>query len=234
MVVKGSARSPLREGKLLEVGVHPFVVDISTGELGSDDFFDSETLVVNIPYKGVEEFRALVRRIEGSGISNVIFVSSTSVYGNKDGVISEKDDDCLMPCALLDIEVLFSSSSHFSTTVIRFGGLIGYSRNPAFFFKNNRLVKSPDSTVNLIHRDDCVNIISLIIKQKAWGATFNCCADSHPTKREFYTYAAEASGVQLPTFSVEGDMLNKVIGNDKVKKELGYEFIHSNLLDLKF
>jgi len=232
--VKGSTRSPERMTTLQESGVHPFILDLTKEEYGLDIFFDSKILIINIPFKGVSEFSALIEILEKTKVTHVIFVSSTSVYTTKQGEISEDDIDCLKSCALLEIENLFTSNKNFSTTIVRFGGLIGYSRNPALFFKNNRSVKKPESKVNMIHRDDCVNIIELIIKNKAWGEIYNCCADTHPTKREFYTYVAKISGLPIPIFSKDIDFSSKVIANKKLKKDLKYNFVYPNLLNLKY
>ena len=232
--VKGSTRSPERLTNLQENDVQPFLVDLAKSDFGLASFFDSDILIINIPFKGVSEYSALIEIIKNKKITHVIFISSTSVYTNKTGVITEADLGYLKPCALLEIENLLTSNENFRTTIIRFGGLIGYSRNPALFFKNNRSVKSPESTVNMIHRDDCVNIIELIIKNKVWGEIYNCCADTHPTKREFYSYVATMSGLPVPVFSNYNDFSNKEISNKKVKKDLNYHFVYPNLLNLKY
>lgn len=232
--VKGSTRSAERFGELLKSGINPFHLDLENSHFGEDTFFNSDILIINIPYKGIVEFATFIHKIEQSKISKVIFISSTSVYGNKDDEILEQDLDCLIPCPLLTIENLFTSNKHFTTTVLRFAGLIGYNRNPALFFKNNRQVKDPDSPVNMIHRDDCLNIISLIIEKNAWGEIYNCCADTHPTKRAFYTYAAIQSQLPKPYFSKLNNNGSKIISNRKVKSDLAYDFIHHDLLNLPF
>jgi len=230
--VKGSTRSSDRQRVLKEKGINAFIIDVANKNFGLDSFFDSDILIINIPFKGVSEFSCLIEKIEQSKVTHVIFISSTSVYGNKQGAISENDVDCLLPCALLQIEALFTSNTNFTTTIIRFGGLIGYSRNPALFFKNNRAVKKPESNVNMIHRDDCINIIYLVIKKKAWGEVYNCCADTHPTKRAFYTSAAKKSELPMPSFSEDDDNTHKIIANNKVKNDLQYDFVHHDLLNL--
>ena len=54
----------------------------------------------------------------------------------------------------------------FNTTVIRFGGLIGYDRMPGKFLTGKKDLPNGDAPVNLIHRDDCVQIIYQIIKNE--------------------------------------------------------------------
>ncbi len=135
---------------------------------------------------------------------------------------------------LFVIETLFKKSKKIKTTIVRFGGLIGYSRNPGHFFQNGKSLHNPDARVNLIHRDDCIEIIHQIIEQDIWSEVFNCCADTHPTKRQFYTHASKAIGLSAPTIVDSAITSFKIISNQKVKKILNYEFIHADLMKIKF
>ncbi|MFT5748934.1 MAG: NAD dependent epimerase/dehydratase family enzyme, partial [Ancylomarina sp.] len=92
--------------------------------------------------------------------------------------------------------------------------------------------KNADAPVNLIHRDDCIQIINEVINQDVWNEIFNCTADTHPSKKEFYTKAAERIGVPLPIFDEEEGSHSsfKLITNDKLKRRLNYEFIHPDLM----
>jgi nucleoside-diphosphate-sugar epimerase len=248
-VVKGSTRSVERNSLLADNKIQPFNIDLAANNVQADDFLNADILIVNIPFKEVHAFSTLVEQVAASSISKVIFISSTSVYGDKEGLVCEHDEN-LTSHPLLDIEALFTSNTHFSTTVLRFAGLIGPKRNPALFFKNNRSVKNPDYLVNMIHQQDCVNIISIIIKQQAWGEIYNGCAESHPSKRAFYTHTSTISGVPIPKFDSEIETeleseiksasatignescTGKVISNHKVKTELGYQFVYPDLLNL--
>jgi nucleoside-diphosphate-sugar epimerase len=232
--VKASTTSESRLSELSSLKVEPFIVDI--GQLLSNlrTFLQAKVLIINIPSKNIDGFSNLIKEIEKSDIENVLFVSSTSVYKNKNKTLFESDGEESTTNPLLTIENLFRNSSKIETTIVRFGGLIGYSRHPGKFFSKGRIVRNPDSNVNLIHRDDCIEIISLIIKQEVWGEVFNCCADTHPTKREFYTYAAKSIGVSAPEFVNSGAKSFKIISNQKVKQILNYEFLHPDLMKIKF
>jgi hypothetical protein len=135
---------------------------------------------------------------------------------------------------LVIIENMFRQSVQFQTTIVRFAGLIGGSRHPGRFFRGGKLVKNPDANVNLIHRDDCINILDRIVANGLWGETFNACADSHPSKREFYTQAAKMVGAPLPEFEDSGDHSFKIIDNRKLKRVLDYEFMHPDLMAIRF
>lgn len=252
--VKASTR---REGRLPEVasiGAAPFIVNISDGGStggsgGSDlpptqsrDFLSSPILIINIPSKDIEGFRRLVSEVEGgaegtdmedSRVKKVLFVSSTSVYEESNKTIREADGEETDGNPLIKIENLFKGSDRFETTVVRFGGLIGYTRNPGRFF-TGRVITEGESYVNMIHRDDCINIISAIIEKGVWSETFNCCADTHPTKREFYSHAARSAGEPAPEFADSEDSPFKIISNEKVKNLLNYDFVYPDLMKINF
>jgi len=78
--------------------------------------------------------------------------------------------------------------------------------------------------VNLIHLDDCVEIISKIIEHNVTGEIFNVVSDAHPLKRELYTKAASLMGVEAPKFSVYNTTFRKIVSNAKLKKRLNYKF----------
>jgi len=232
--IKASSRSKSRLHELRALKIEPSILDI--GALPDDlaGFLQSNILIINIPSKDIEGFFSLIKKIENSEIKKILFVSSTSVYTDQNKTIFESDSADAISNPLVTIENLFRENRHFKTTIVRFGGLIGYSRNPGKFFHKGNIVQNPDAYVNLIHRDDCIHIISRIVKQEAWGEIFNACADTHPTKREFYTQAAKNIGLSAPQFA-ESDMLSfKIISNQKVKQTLNYEFLHPDLMKIKF
>ncbi|MCF6226403.1 MAG: hypothetical protein L3J22_08920 [Xanthomonadales bacterium] len=232
MHVKASTTSKSRLQQLRSLRIEPYILDIGRLPEKHQDFLKANVLIINIPSKNIEGFCDLVSIIENSEIKKVLFVSSTSVYKNDNKTLYEADDKDLSPSPLLSIENLFRESTSFKTTIVRFAGLIGYNRNPGRFFDKGRLIGNPDAYVNLIHRDDCIEIISQIVAQKAWGETFNCCADTHPTKREYYTQAAKQIGAPVPAFENSAAKSFKIIRNQKVKRVLNYKFLHPDLLKI--
>jgi nucleoside-diphosphate-sugar epimerase len=232
--VRTSTRSENRLPVLASAHTLPFVLDIGELRANARDFLRSTVLIVNIPSKDIDGFERLVQEIERSAIERVLFVSSTSVYENTNTTITEADGAESIHHPLMLIENLFRDSDKFATTIVRFGGLIGYSRHPGRFFRGNKIVSNPDTGVNLIHRDDCVNIIEKIVASETWGEVFNCCADSHPTKREFYSQAARLLGVPAPIFAESDENACKIISNDKVKRVLDYSFLYPDLMAIRF
>lgn len=239
--VKGSTTSEAKVATLKAAGVEPFRIAIDEGIEGDiRSFLQSDTLVVNIPPKrreDVVEFHVgqislLIDALVDSPVKHVLFVSSTSVYPSLGREVVEADAadpdeaDSLAGRALMYVEQMLRSESGFSTTVVRFGGLIGPGRNPAEFMQRMTEITSPDQPVNLIHLDDCVRIIAEIIDKSAWGETFNACAPLHPTRSEFYAAAAESHGFDSLPEEASSDSRFKIVNSDKLTRKLAYKFLH--------
>jgi len=242
--IKASSRSTSRLNQIEHAGItaHHFDIENNDSDLG---FLQADILIINITSKNIAAFQELIKQIEESSIKQVLFISSTSVYQDSNNIeqpaISEDNSAALKPCDLLSIENLFRQNSHFESTIIRFSGLIGYQRHPGRFFRQInddglsicKPIKNPEALVNMIHRDDCLGIIAVVLNTNSWGEVFNACSSHHPTRREFYNAALQNLAAIKPSF-IEGEAaMGKTIENRKVKTVLGYSFKHDNLLDFE-
>ena len=232
--LKLSTTSADRLPVLAALPAEAFIVDIEKPLHDIDAFLHSDCLIVNITSKDIQGFERLAAKVETSGIGSVLFVSSTSVYPNNGELVSEAAGNELLDHPLVRIENRFRQGSGFRTTVVRFAGLIGGARHPGRFFRDGKTVKNPDARVNLIHRDDCIDILERIVVDGIWGETFNACADTHPRKREFYTRAAEMAGAPVPAFEDGEGASDKVVDNRKLKRVLGYAFRHPDPMAIRF
>ena len=164
-----------------------FLIEIGENSINGDvdQFLDqSQVLIINIPPKlrgnSTENFVSKIENIlpfiEKSGIKKVLFVSSTSVFSDENKVVTEEtipNPDSESGKQLLDCEKLLQENSHFETTILRFGGLIGEDRHPIYFLAGRTSIENPEAPVNLIHLEDCIGIILKIIHGNWWGETFN-------------------------------------------------------------
>lgn len=150
--------------------------------------------------------------------------------------MTEQSNDENADSVLLHIETLFRANPNFRTTILRLSGLVGYSRHPGNFFANGKLVQHADAPVNLIHQDDCIGIIDAIIEQDEWDQVFNGCADTHPTKRIFYSHARALLALPAPSFSAAdtNELEFKIVSNTKVKQQLNYQFIYPDVMTIPF
>jgi NAD dependent epimerase/dehydratase family enzyme len=105
-------------------------------------------------------------------------------------------------------------------------GLYGYDRQPGRFLAGKKELVNADGKVNLIHQDDCIQIINNVLEKQLWNEVYNCCSDEHPTRQEFYTKAALTLGMEPPEFLPKEKSVFKIISNQKLKAALNYEFIH--------
>ncbi|CAL2103218.1 NAD-dependent epimerase/dehydratase family protein [Tenacibaculum sp. 190130A14a] len=225
--IKGSTTKEEKIPLLKTSGIEAHIVDISSKETDFKDFLNVGTLVVAITSKDIDAFKNLVKEIEGSRVKNVLFISSTSVYPSLNREVFEEDANENSPLGM--IENIFKSSTKFVTTVIRFAGLLGYNRQPGNWF-SNRKIPHPNGFVNMIHRDDCIAIITQILKENVWNETFSACTNHHPTREEFYKYARLSIKKEPPVFDDSLELKYKIVNSNKLIQTLNYQFIHQNLL----
>jgi len=225
--IKGSTTKVENLSNLKQLGISPFIVNIET-DLFDTHFLDTDVLVIAITSKNTSAFKNLITLIKKSSVKKVVFVSSTSVYNNSDTTITEETET--NGGSLAQIEQLFINTTGFKTTILRFGGLFGYNRQPGNFFKNGKPITNPEGYINFIHRDDCISIIKNTIEQDVFGHVFNACTDSHPTRRDFYTHEFKKLNRITPVFDENSINEFKIINSDKLKTKIDYEFIYSDLM----
>jgi len=230
--IKGSTTSESKLQEFQEIGIRPYLLSLENLTDTISSFLNSEILIVALPSKNIEGFKNLIPYIEKSSVKKVIFISSTSVYGNSNEIVTEESETQSSPLAI--IESLFKNSTHFETTIIRFAGLFGYNRKPGNFFKDGRKIPNPEGFVNMIHQDDCIQLIEKVIKKNAWIQIFNGCADTHPTRRDFYTKCSLDIGFKKPDFEEAAEIQQKIISNKKSKEILDFEYQYGDLLKLNY
>lgn len=166
--------------------------------------------------------------IKQSAVKKIILVSSTSVYDDSQGNVTEKDEPKPQTIAgkqLRQVEELFINSEGLHTTVVRFGGLIGGSRNPAKYLAGRKDLADGNAPVNLIHRDDCINILVKILKQDVFGTVFNAVNPNHPKKADYYIEKAKELGLDPPTFAeADPNEVLKEVDSVNLKTVLDYTF----------
>lgn len=240
-LVNGSTTSENKLSILKDAGINPFLVALeseSVSETINDFLEESEILIIDIPPKlrantdssrklFVEKIETLIPFIEKSTIKKVLFVSSTSVYGDQNDLITEETNpnpETESGKQLLLVEAILQKNQNFETTILRFGGLIGEDRHPVKFLAGKENLENPDAPVNLIHQKDCIGIIEEIIFQSKWNEVFNAVAPFHPSREDYYTQKAKEQNLILPKFSTEKSNIKKIISSEKVQDILNYEF----------
>lgn len=240
--INGSTTSESKLSILENAGINPFLVTLESESISENvnSFLEkSEILIIDIPPKlrtanpdsdkmvFVEKIKNLIPFIEKSTVKKVLFVSSTSVYGDENDSVSEEtipNPDTESGKQLFLVEKILQENQKFQTTILRFGGLIGEDRHPVKVLAGRENLENPDAPVNLIHQKDCIAIIEGIIKLEKWNEVFNAVAPFHPTKEEYYTQKAIEMNLPQPKFSPEKSNIKKVILTEKVEGILDYKF----------
>jgi nucleoside-diphosphate-sugar epimerase len=248
--VKGSTTSVEKLFMLESAGINPFLLSLDSASIPDSvsSFLEgSETLILAIPPKlrgknkdysdannhsFVKKIANLFPFITKSSVKNVLFISSTAVYGDTTAIVddhTEPNPATESGKQLLTIEHLLLENSSFKTTILRFGGLIGKDRNPARFLAGKENLDNPDAAINLIHQDDCIGIILKIMGTNTWGETFNAVAPFHPSREVYYTQKALENNLVPPKFNHDKLSTGKTILSDKLEKRLNYSFTITQL-----
>lgn len=240
--INGSTTSENKLQLLKDAGINAYLVALeseSISESINDFLAESEILIIDIPPKlrgniehsdkkiFVEKIQTLIPFIEKSTVKKVLFVSSTSVYGDENGLVTEEtipNPETESGKQLLLAEAILQKNKNFETTILRFGGLMGEDRHPVKFLAGKENLENPDAPINLIHQNDCIRIIEEIINQSKWNDVFNAVAPFHPTREEYYTQKAKDQNLVLPKFSNEKSNIKKIISGEKVENSLNYHF----------
>jgi nucleoside-diphosphate-sugar epimerase len=238
--INGSSTSESKLTHLLECGINPYLIQLNDTKIEGDvsGFLKgSDTVIINIPpglrknpnKNHVKEIEHLVRHLEAQHIKKVLYISSTSVYkneahipniteGNLPNVTSNSGQQ------LIAIEQMLQNNPNFKTTILRFSGLLDSERHPGKSLSGRTELKNGDAPVNLIHKNDCIKIISKLIKNNIWNASFNASNSFHPSKKEYYTNYCKTNNLPLPHFNLKEKSRGKLIDASKLVQLLNYDF----------
>lgn len=224
--VHGTTTSESKIKVLRQANIIPYTIVVNThGIVGNiQNFLEGlDLMIINVPPKlrsnpkesYFEKMRQLHLEIKKSDVTRIIFVSSTSVYGDMDGLITE--DSPTHPntesgSQLLASENIFSNDKDLNTTIIRFGGLIGPGRHPVNHLSGKTHLSNGSDPINLIHLNDCIGIIKTVINGNYKHNVLNGVYPLHPTKEEYYTSEAIKKGLLPPIYTKKSSQIrNKTI-----------------------
>ena len=227
--VKGSTTSEAKLDSLAAAGIIPFYVEISDSGIKGDlkGFLEGlQCLILNIPpglRKGppgsyLNKLGYLLKELKEHAVPRLIYISSTSVYGNKQGQVTETDpalpeDD--KGSELLEAEKRLSDLADTQTQVIRLGGLIGGDRHPSKQLSGKEIPSGGNDAVNLIHRSDAILAIISVLEQPFEASLFNAVCPEHPRKRDYYASEAIKRGLEPPLYQdPPGALAGKVVDSD--------------------
>lgn len=160
-----------------------------------------------------------------------LFISSTSVYGPRDG--GWVDADTPIDPAQLDEdaqilrkteEMVLSAPTPVKGMVLRLSGIYGPERNRALSIRSGRIrpTGGPAYT-NRIHRDDAVRAIIRVLAEGTPGQTYLASDDVPATQKEFYGWLCPHMRLPVPPEPAAAEAAkalrdSKRCNSDKLKK----------------
>lgn len=200
-----------------------------------DAMMNVDALVITLPARrtgpGEDFYLQAVQEIVDTALSRhiprIIFTSSTSVYGNTEGTMKEnspRNPQTASGRVLKELEDWLHALPGTSVDILRLAGLVGPSRHPGRFFAGK---SAPDGQhgVNLVHLQDVIAAIELLLQAPKGGHIYNICAPTHPARSTFYPLMARQLGLAPPVFGEAKDgSKGKIVDGNRICHELGFEY----------
>lgn len=230
--VYGTTRSSSNFSELNEAGIKPVKLELPAKSLSEIRLPEVDSVLISIsPGRGEnrDEYPTVIGQLSqvlAERNVQVLMYSSTSAYGNATNEVKETD-------AVPDRNsknIMIAAEGELleyipEAVILRLCGLYGEDRHPAKYMAGRTDIADGDAPVNLVHREDVIQVTQKIISENIRGEIFNVCSDSHPSRSEIYTVIAERLGLKKPTF-VEGGADGKTVSSKKLKDRFSLKFLH--------
>ncbi len=172
----------------------------------------------------------------------LIYISSTGVYGDFDGAWIDEDSPANPlreggKACLAAEQILRDGRMAEQSCILRFAGIYGPQRIPAKALIQSQQWKKITSCgfMNLIHVDDGANIIQKVAEQAIVGDTFNVSDGNPPERKEYYQFIAEQLGLsEIPwgatatANEITRSRGDKRVSNQKLVGKIGDLFQYEN------
>lgn len=216
-----SVRSIEKQLQLQATGLEVKIVQIKEDTILDESLFfrNTDVLIVSLTPILLPNFEQVVQAIEQNHIKKVILFSSTGIYADCEGWVTETTDlhlEVPKVSHLKAIEDLFVLNPNFDCTVLRLGGLMGKDRHPVKFLAKKDFIDDANEPVNMISDIEIITIIEQLLTKELTNDIFNVVANDHRSKKEFYTDAALQRGLILPPFRDAKFFKNRVVSAEKI------------------
>ena len=169
---------------------------------------------------------ALIDAAVNAGVRHIVFISTTSVYGDSTNQFinetSATDPHTASAKAHVAIEnYLLAQRDQINVSIVRLAGLVGPDRHPARSLSGREL-DGGNKRVNLVHIHDVASALKKIIGSTPINGTIHLCSLSHPKRGVYYVDAAKAMNIEPPYFTdTESSPSGKAIDAHKSWELLG-------------
>ncbi len=227
--VIGTVSSKEKEKALSKAFFSVEKYDISNPQIINSEalnFKKADNFVITIPPSATESYsERLIELIDEllkiNPKSGLIFISSTSVYGNGNRDVTEKslvNPQSVNAQKLTRVEKFLLNNYEANAVILRLGGLVGSNRHPVTALSGRNFISKPQSVVNLVHVFDVCSLIVKLLARDTRRGIFNLCCEEHPTKKEYYSWAADRLKIAKPLFNTVDIQKDKVVICDAIKK----------------
>ncbi|MDU8925172.1 SDR family oxidoreductase [Pasteurellaceae bacterium LIM206] len=235
--VKGSKRTHEGVEQMRLERIQAYHLEL-TPELNADPddmaaLLAAEALVINIPPSRyffsprdyVQSIRNLVSEALLFSVNHIIFISSVSVFPNVGGEFNEDslpqpDND--VGKALLEIEQRLLNLRDIDVDILRLAGLVGEDRHPVVHLAGKRNLPDGNVPVNLVHVDDCVRAIQLLLETSGARRLYHLVAPNHPVRAAYYRRMAKKLALSAPHFQTTDNDVKRIVQGNKICRELGF------------
>ena len=220
--VRVTARSEQSIINLTEHGLNAYPFFLGESLLTHKDcaeLLNNDVVIINIPpgrrhladnpqasQQFVADMCMLITQVSINQSAKLIFISTSAVYSDALEDVTEQSE--VAPItesgrAHQAIEAFIQQHLKPSACILRLAGLVGPARHPGKFLAGRQHLSGASQVVNLIHQQDVISAIEKIIIGHVWGETLHLAAQAHPSRQEYYTWAANKLGLPAPNFVSE-------------------------------
>lgn len=224
MRISGTVTSKEKQKKLLSEGIDadtfdlytPFSTQYKSNKTLIKRRFNNASLVLNIPPgrqqfnkdKYVSSMLNLIDVAMEAGLKKLIFISTTSVYGNESGTITntsllKPSTDSGKAHEQIENHLIHTYPNRFK--ILRPSGLIGPNidasiRHPIFTLCHKKNIAKGLDPVNLVHQADLIQAITALLVKDTISSAYNLAALEHPSRKDYYTWCAQQLDLPMPEF----------------------------------
>lgn len=217
-VIKVSSKGKDKIELYKNEGLFPFLLNEYNFDF-LEDLLETNYLFVNFPPSKFDDYVSFLEKIFSnkniSKIEKIIFISSTSIYPNIEGVFDENSK-----LDILNSSLVYKAEKSFRNkidVIFRVSALVGDNR---YFGKRSagKVVEYPNTPINFVHRNDVINAIKFVIDNNL-NDIYNLSSKVHPTKKKIYSYNCKKFGFEMPVFQNNNTFINRIIDGSKIEKE---------------
>ncbi|MBL8850816.1 MAG: SDR family oxidoreductase [Planctomycetaceae bacterium] len=173
-------------------------------------------------------------------VRHIVYISSTSVYGQSDGAWIDEDSatEPTTEGGRLTLEaeqnlqeICNAPASSCRLTILRLAGIYGPGRligRVDQLRAGTPVAGSPDAWLNLIHVDDADALVCKVVEGRETSQVILICDDRPVTRGEFYSALAREIGAPTTTFDPDSAVGRRTTG---LNKRCRNARLHAELFD---